>query len=352
MADLRKGRPLVKARKAPNTAVAIKEYALDDAFDYFYQVKKTEGMRDRTLKDYVSHWRYFRGWLDANYRDLKLREVSSSVIRGYVAYMSHGRTKYEGDPSRKPSIDPLSPTTVSIRLRTLRTMFRFWAEEGIIPTNPTAKIKPPIKDEEGIQTFTDDHLVLLLAQADRSTFAGNRNWTLMYLLSDSGLRINEVGKLTEDLLDLRTKAIHLPASMNKNRRPRVIPVSPEVMHAMLELIAENKSYFGSDATHIFLSSYGEPLKADQFRKQLHEYGVNAGIADKVRVSPHTFRHYFCKTYLLNGGDIFSLQRIVGHSSIETTRKYVQLDDESTRQQHALHSPLRRIGVSRINKRRR
>lgn len=346
--DPRKGRKIVRSSTAVRQMPA--DYELDYAFELFYNVKQAEGMRPRTLSDYKTHWRYFREWLDEQYPEIKLREITTAIIREYVIYMSSGRMKYEGIDNRVQPGKTLSPTTVSIRLRTLRTMFRFWTEEGLIVANPTGNIKPPRQDEEELRTFTDEQIRLLLEQPDINTYAGFRNRTLMYLLADTGLRINEALRLTMDYLDVKSRSIHLPAAMNKNRRPRIVPVSPEVMRMLFELVNENKAHFG-DIEHIFLSNYGDPLKADHFRKQLREYGKMAGIDGQVRVSPHTFRHYFCKTYLLNGGDIFTLQRIVAHSSIETTRKYVSMDDENIRQQHAQYSPLQRLGRVRAGRRR-
>lgn len=346
--DPRKGRKVVRGTTVVRQMSA--DYELDYAFELFYNVKQAEGMRPRTLSDYKTHWRYFREWIDEHYADIKLREVTTAIVREYVIYMASERVKYEGIDNRIQPGKRLSPTTVSIRLRTLRTMFRFWTEEGLIEVNPAGNIKPPKQDEEELQTFTDEQLRLLLDQPDINTFAGFRNRTLMYLLADTGLRINEALRLTLDQLDIKSRSIHLPGSMNKNRRPRIVPVSPEVVRMLFELVNENKAHFG-DVDYIFLSNYGDPLKADHFRKQLRRYGEMAGIDESVRVSPHTFRHYFCKTYLLNGGDIFTLQRIVAHSSIETTRKYVSMDDDNIRQQHSQYSPLHRLGRVRASKRR-
>lgn len=106
-------------------------------------------------------------------------------------------------------------------------------------------------------------------------------------------------------------------------------------------MTENKSFFGND-DYVFLSAYGDQLPSDTVRKRLTRYGEQAGISGDVRVSPHTFRHYFCKTYLLNGGDLFTLQRIVGHADISTTRKYIQMSDENVRAQHAQFSPIMRL----------
>lgn len=348
MSDPRSGKQTIRGMRATAARQTTLEYDLDSAFDLFYGVKQSLRMRDRTLADYKNHWRYFREWLDDKYPDISLNEITQTVLRKYVIYMSNERTKYEGVENRESEGKNLSPTTVAIRLRSLRTMFKFWTEEGLFDVNPAEKLRPPKEDEEEIESFTDEQIRLLLAEPDDRTFAGFRDKVLMMLLADTGLRINEAVNLTTFVVDFKARCLYISSTVEKTRKTRVVPVSVDVIRLLLELVNENKAYF--DTEHIFITNYGEALKADHFRKRLREYGERAGISEQVRVSPHTFRHYFCKTYLLNGGDLFTLQRIVGHKNITTTRKYIQMDDENVKEQHAQFSPINRLGRSRIPRR--
>ncbi|TVY07053.1 tyrosine-type recombinase/integrase [Paenibacillus cremeus] len=226
--DPRSGKAIIRGGRRPSAKQTI-DHTLDDAFTLFYNVKKAEGMRDRTLADYKAHWRYFREWIDSTEPGIKLREITQSTLRDYVIYMSSGRTKYDGVDNRKLDGETLSPTTVAIRLRTLRTMFNFWAGEQMIDVNPAQKIKPPRQDEDDIDAFTDEQVRLLLAAPDVRSYAGFRDKVLMLLLADTGLRINEALRLTTEHFDMRSRCITLPASMNMNRKPRIVPVSNEVV---------------------------------------------------------------------------------------------------------------------------
>ncbi|MCY9581917.1 tyrosine-type recombinase/integrase [Paenibacillus alvei] len=347
MSDPRNGKRVVIGKRSTTTRQRV-EYDLDNAFELFYNAKKSERMRERTLSDYKTHWRYFRTWLDAKYPNIAFRDITQTVLREYVNYMSNDRSKYEGISNRELQGKQLSATTVAIRLRTLKTMFNFWFNEGMLDSDVVKKLKAPVEDEDEIEAFTDEQLRLLLSAPDDRTFAGFRDKVLMTLLADTGLRINEALELTPSLFDFKGRCIYLPGSMNKNRKVRIVPVSHDVIRMVLELINENKTYF--DTEFIFITNYGGQLTDDHFRKRLREYGVKVGIQDQVRVSPHTFRHYFCKMYLLNGGDIFTLQRIVAHADIKTTRNYVTVTDDEIHEQHAQFSPLRRLGKSKICKR--
>lgn len=346
--DPRKGKSIVRGVDAKIRKAAKTEYTLNKAYEIFYNVKKAERMRERTLADYRKHWRYLNEWLAEAYPELSmLHEFTAEVARDYVTYMSTKRTKYAGIENREVKGRNLAAGTVLIRLRSLRAMCNYWTAEGMVELNPAKNLKPPKQDMDEIETFTDEQLTTLLAAPDVNTFAGYRDKTLMLLLADSGLRINEALNLTLEHLDVKSRCIRLPAAMNKNRKPRIVPLSPEVVRELLTLISENQSFFDTD--HLFVANYGEPLKADHFRRRLSIHARAAGL-DNVKVSPHQFRHYFCKTYLLNGGDIFSLQRIVAHAEISTTRKYVQMSDDNIRQQHSQFSPIQRLGKKSVRKR--
>ncbi|MCL6458139.1 MAG: tyrosine-type recombinase/integrase [Gorillibacterium sp.] len=345
--DPRKGKPSIKGKRAGKPIAAL-DYTIDDAFTVFYSAKKAEGMRDRTLADYVRHWKYFCDWLHEFKVASRINEITPEIIRDYVNYMTT-RTKYEGVHGRELEGVGLSPYTIALRLRSLRTMFNFLAPENMIAFNPVTNIKPPLFDHEDKPTFTDDELRRLINAPDVDTYTGLRDRCLMIFLADGGFRIQEALKLREEYVDFRTRSVVLPASMNKNRRPRVVPISAESVRVLLELMNENKRYFDTD--FIFLSNYGEPLKDDHFRRRLKIHADNAGV-DRELTHPHQFRHYFCTAYLLNGGDLFSLQRIVSHAQIETTRKYVKMDDENIRNRHAQFSPLLRLGLSRAPRKRK
>lgn len=342
--DPRKGRTVVRGKKKTGTTGAAPvRYTLADAFSIFYSAKKAEGVRDRTAEDYVSNWRYFTDWLTEDYA---ADEITATMIRDYVNYMSQ-KFKYSEVTDRKTSTKTLSTQTVITRIRTLRTVFNFLASEGYIAINPVAKIRMPRRDREDKSTFTDDDLRALLNVPDTETYAGLRDRVLMMTLADGGFRIQEAIRLTTEFVDLKARCVNLPAWMNKNRKPRIVPLSPETVRELLTLINETRHHF--DTEYIFVSNYGDPLKADNFRKRLKEYAKKAGVSSHLAY-PHQFRSYFCTTYMLNGGDIFSLQRIVAHANIETTRSYARVSDEQAREQHTQFSPLARLGLSRVNKR--
>ena len=344
--DPRKGRSIVRGKKRVDKlseqVPAAVSYTISEAFAIFFSAKKAEGIRPRTVEDYETNWKYFTDWLK---EDVPAATVTTETIRDYINYMSN-KTLFSGVPDRPQTNKTLATQTVITRLRTLRTIFTFLAEEGYIQTNPLAKVKMPRKDREEKPTFTDDDIRRLLDAPDTDTYAGLRDRTLMMALADGGFRIQEALRLTTEHIDIKARCVNLPGWMNKNRKPRVVPLSAETIRELLRLIDETRQYFDTD--HVFVTNYGEPLKAAHFRKRLRIHAIAGGV-DKKLAHPHQFRSYFCTTYMLNGGDIFTLQRIVAHANIETTRGYAKMSDENVRSQHAQFSPLARLGLRRIGR---
>ena len=90
-----------------------------------------------------------------------------------------------------------------------------------------------------------------------------------------------------------------------------------------------------------MNAFGDDFTADAYRRRLNRLKKKLDIP---KLHPHTFRHTFARNYILNGGDIFTLQKILDHADIQTTRKYIQMDKEHIREQHNKFSPVRRLSM--------
>jgi integrase/recombinase XerD len=336
----RKGKSYVKERKTMVSNVSmVQELTFDEALELFVTAKKAEGMRPRTIHDYYKHMEWFRRFLSEFYPDVTtIQQLTPEVIRSYITYMKDERSPYEGDERREKAIKGLSVNTINIRLRTLRVMCRFWYSEGYLSANPMEKIKLLKSDSvDDLTGFTDTEIKKLLGAVDTRQYSGFRDKIIMLLLLDTGIRINELVNIRIEHLDTKRLTLTIPAEVAKNRKSRDIPVSRKVMKMITELHEENKQYF-DEQDYVFLTAYGEPMIPDTFRRRLWKYAEEAGVE---RATPHMFRHTFSREYLLNGGDIFTLQRILDHADITTTRRYIQLDTEHIKTQHTKYSPVSR-----------
>ncbi|MCH5586030.1 site-specific integrase [Shimazuella sp. AN120528] len=182
--------------------------------------------------------------------------------------------------------------------------------------------------------FTDKELKKLFGVLDTRQYSCFRDKVIMLFLLDTGIRINELVNVEIQHLDVKRLTFTIPSEIAKNRRSRTIPVSRKMMKLLMELHEENKSYF-EPTEFLFLTAYGEQMITSTFRRRLYKYAKEAGVK---RATPHMFRHTFARNYLLNGGDIFTLQQILDHSDITTTRRYIQMDKEHIKAQHRQYSP--------------
>lgn len=345
--DKRTGKNTIHRRQGVSEGSRKSRYSLQQAFAMFMQAKSGERLRELTLRDYRNHFRYIEEWLQEGYSEIQyVDEIDPPLIRAYIHYLSFEKPLYAGHPYRMESERKgLSPGAVNVRINTLKAMFRWFHQEGLISVNPTQNLSRQRVEEDRIGAFTDEQVQRLLEQPDQKTYAGFRDYVLMKLLLESGVRINEALSLEVSDVDLQSRIITLAGSKNKNRRLRIVPMSAGLLRMFIDLIAEKETYF-PDTKRIFLANYGEPLSKTTITHRIKQYGIKAGIAGQVRCSPHTFRHTFAKRFLTFGGDIIALQRILGHSSMEMVRKYVQHTPDDLLEAHDRFTASLKLGKRR------
>ncbi|WP_289143085.1 site-specific integrase, partial [uncultured Brevibacillus sp.] len=269
------------------------------------------------------------------------------TVQAYITYMAQERVQFEGHKFSPAKYAPeakvgLNPMTINIRVRALKCFLKYAYDNGYFDENPIAGIRLFKTDEDEIGAFTEQQVQKLLKASDKRTYAGFRDYTLMTLLLDTGLRISEALSITNEMVDCNARLITLPGKVTKNRKLRQVPLSQETAKLLKQLQQENGHFFYSDqSVFVFLTAFGDSLTPNIFSRRLKRYAKKGKIAG-VRVSPHTFRHTFAKYYILNGGDPFSLQNILGHSTMDMVRKYVQMYSEDVKLQHNKFSPLKRL----------
>lgn len=220
----------------------------------------------------------------------------------------------------------------------LRCFFSFLSRERLIPASPMVLVEKPRKERTFLQALNIEQMRLLLAQPDKTKYVGLRAWTMMVLILDTGLRVSEVLKLRRDQVSVQSNTLRV---MGKGGKEREVPFGSSAKQALWQYSARVGEITGQDL--FFVDQFGRGLDARWLQLQLREYGRAAGIQG-VRVSPHTLRHSFATQYILNGGDAFSLQKMLGHSTLDMVRIYVDLANRDVALQHKKYSPIDRLGA--------
>lgn len=231
--------------------------------------------------------------------------------------------------------EELSDATINSYIRGWRAFFRWLRKEGYITSDVGDKIKNIKAEKRMLQTFSREQIRQLLSAPDRLTFTGYRDYVIMLLLLDTGARIAEVAEIKLPDIDWRERMILL---YGKGRKERRVPMQKTLEKHLREYI---KIRGLLDTDHVFVTIDNTPLTPRQMQLRIKEHGLTAGIRG-VRVSPHTFRHTFAKYYIMNGGDVFSLQKILGHSTLDMCKVYVSMFGTDVAAQHRKYSPLERL----------
>jgi site-specific recombinase XerD len=204
----------------------------------------------------------------------------------------------------------------------LNTFFR-WCGRRYQWPNPVKELEPLPKRKRLPWVFTELEVERLLAAS-----TNQRDRALLLLVLDTGLRIGEIARLTwcdvgPDYLQVR----------DGKTGDRLVPISPEVKRLMLGL---------GDGVHIWMGKKG-PLSRSGVMQAYRRMFRRSGLTGPKR-GPHALRHTFGTTYIANGGNLFSLQCILGHSNVTTTQIYVNLAQSQVKADHARYSPVRTLGL--------
>jgi integrase/recombinase XerD len=297
------------------------DYSLNEMFDRFMSFKKTEGLTKITIRDYYIHFNYLIDFLG---RDLENDEITLDVFRDFIDYMVNEKG--------------LSPVTANVRIRTIRAFLRYCYLESYIEYPIHERFKPLKTKEDTLESFTPKEIKRLLSVIDETTYTGFRDKVMIFILLDTMVRCSELIQLRRENVDLKEGTIKLEPHETKTKRSRKVPLSTRTVKILKEYMDETEDFYSE---WLLVTYEGEQLADNTIRYRLRELGEISGLSNK-RVSPHTFRHTGALFYVLNGGDPFSLQKILGHTDMSMVRKYIQMTDETVKKQHNTFSPLRSV----------
>lgn len=282
----------------------------------FMNDKSLEGLANRTIDEHKSHLEYFKKYLnDAYQSDIESVAVDSNLFKGYLYWMLHEKE--------------YSPFTVNLRIRTIKCYLNWLYTEKYLAENISLKLKLVKTPEDTIKPLSDDDIKKMLKACDTTTYAGFRDFCLILTILDCGIRIGEACQLMVDDIDLKEGLINVRAEVAKTRKFRQLPISSRTCKFLKELVAIAKE---NNSIYLFQNTYGGQIKKQNLILSIRRLGEKAGI--KQRCTPYVMRHTFATNAVKSGiMDLFTLQRIMGHTTLLTTRKYVQLETTDLKKKH-------------------
>lgn len=313
-------------RKQPGKAINLTKCIAD-----YLEIKRIARRSERTIEAYEQTLMQFAKWYERRTDDI----ITTGIMREYIHYLTFEKEKWDDHPTNKTGSKGLSARSINNTIRNLRVFFNYLVGERILSSSPMENIQYQKDVKDTFEIFSDDDVRKLLDAPNTRTFTGMRDYTMMLVLVDTMCRIKELTNLRVSDVDFKFRQITIRAEISKTGSTRVIPISQKTAKALKALI---QSMNVNDDDYLWLTQFGERYLADTFSKMLKNYGKKVGVTG-VRVSPHTFRHYGAIKYLRSNGDPISLMKILGHTSLSMTERYVRFTSSDIREQHAKASPV-------------
>lgn len=265
----------------------------------------------QTNKAKSSHQRDL-GIIDNFYHVIKgknLSEIGAKEIEIYKRDRLKPKTitlKKEGD---KPREIKIAKSTVNRELNTIKAAFNVAVEWGHLKSNPVKFVKKFKEPRSLLRYFTVDEIKTILNVIDNP-----RIKTIIYLLFMTGMRRDELVHLEWSDIDFKRNRLHIqpkPDWNPKDYEARVIPINNQVRDALRQLPRDSKFVFGNYHPHSL---------SRIFRRALKKAGIEGGCL-------HTLRHTYASYLVMAGTDLATVQKLLGHSKIETTMRYAHLAPE-------------------------
>jgi integrase/recombinase XerC len=273
------------------------------------------------MKDYIDTF--------IRYLDLE-KGASSHTLRAYRKDLREFSESVKCEPNNIDIIDlrgfiagqiqkGLNKTTVSRRLSSIRSFFKFLYREGYMKTNPAKLVSNPKVPKLLPRFLSVDDVFSLVEKPEGIGFLPARNRAVLELLYSSGLRVSELSGINTDEIHIKESLIKIKG---KGKKERIVPIGSKAIDAMKSYIVE-RMLLKSKERALFLNRMGKRLTERGVRRIVVKYARAIGIHG--RIGPHTLRHSFASHLLQGGADLRVIQELLGHASLSTTQKYTHLD---------------------------
>ena len=283
-----------------------------ETFEDFLINRKARGLADKTLKTYKQHFSAISRHLDV---DKPIDNLNGTDLDEMTASMRDAG---------------LSSNSIGSYVRVFKSFLSWCNQERITRLNiPLYKAEETVKE-----TYTDEELEILLKKPNirRCTFAEYRSWVIVNVLVNNGIRAASIRAIKNKDVDLDSLMIYLRHT--KSKKAQAIPLC-EMLRGVLREYMRIRG--GGPDDFLFPNDSGEQLTENGLRCSIASYNRRRGVQ---KTSIHLFRHTFAKKYLVDcGGNAFTLQRLLGHSTLDMTKHYCAIFDADIARDYDSFSPL-------------
>ena len=283
--------------------------------DYIDYIKYEKKLSEETIKNYKYDLKKFKNYIKEN----NITDINKIKTKDIENYLKHLRN--------------LNSKTISRKITSINNFFIFLLKEKRIDHNPCEFIDRPKLNKTLPDTLSEKEVESLL-NIPLNTIYDYRNKAMLEILYGCGLRISELVNLTTRDVDFENAIIRC---IGKGSKERITPINDYVIYYLKEYLERRQLLIKKETTdYLFLNNKKKKMTRQGFFKNLQKILKEKGITKYV--SPHTLRHSFA-THLLNGGaDLRSVQILLGHSDISTTKIYTHISNEKVKKDYKNFHP--------------
>ena len=259
---------------------------------------RQRNLREGTINHYKQSYTQFYKYFDAN---MPVENFTSDMYKQYVVFL---RNTLQNDVS------------INSYLRDLITTLHFLMSEGYVEPFKMQAIKV---DRTNVETYSDEELRTLLQKPNikKCSFTEYQSWVMTNFLFSTGIRQRSLMYIKVKDIDFDNNVVYV--NVTKNRKPLLVPINQTMAHILNEYLKYRK--YKNKEDFLFCNVFGEQLVKSTCYHMLYDYNKRRGVET---TGIHRYRHTFARQWILNGGNVVSLSRLLGHSSLQITQNYVNL----------------------------
>ncbi len=310
---------------------------LEKGIQLYLSTLETEGKSPRYIDWLRERLQHFIKQMHLTHgeADFKLQDMTVEDGRELMRELMSRDKKYLDHPLIEPRDGKLAIEYIHGFGRAVRS-FSSWAhEEGYLSENIMHRLKLPKLPKTQPEPLTEEEIKRVLTECLYHTLESLRNYSMMMLFLDTGLRLSELMNLKQSKIDFALGEMTILGKGNKERK---VPIGSQAKKALIDYLSKERPdpKNPQNEDNVYLSAQGYQISSTVIQKVFQRVRKAAGVP---RLHPHMCRHTFSVRYLIHGGDVFSLQKILGHASLEMTRKYVNLASSDVKDKHRRFSPM-------------
>lgn len=294
----------------------------------FLTEKRYENLAKPTIQTYEFTFRHLerffpvsRGWVEL------IEDITPLHCKRYIRYCMDTNDK---------------PTTINNRIKRAKTLMNWAVSEQIIEENPFQQAKR-VREDVKIHAFTNEEVKQILSHLRRVKRRENslfsiRNHTIFLTLISTGIRLGELVNMSWNDINFEAKTLMV---YGKSRTQQTVPLTSQLLKELAPWKAYCERKFHKLNTSVWVNQMNQPITVNAvklFFKRL----ADVMCFPQTRCSAHSCRHYYANSYIEQGGDIVSLARILRHTSIKTTERYLTFFSNELQENNKKFNPLNKL----------